>query len=313
MQPTSHAFKDNAHQALGNATLQKAMGMMRSGFPEQAPVRQNVPDRVIRIPPQCCLRPGDYSGPFTISFPLVPHPAIPPVPLQIPSRSACYDRPEATLSHDQCPPLRGRIHGAPASLFADRSPQRLGFDPRRDAHCFAKRESGSSTGRQPGRIPCRDEEPGKKDRTTGSQDHPDEKRPKRDGRLRYGPEEGAVIQRPPAGGIAFQVTGRRLGSRMEECSASCSRELVQNCAGDGIKKSPPNCWAVSTKPRCASTYVEGFASGRNRRRDIDRVENGAKRLMRQEKHPLRLPRQFRGPVDRLDVRLVWRRIAAVAR
>ncbi|HWI27421.1 MAG TPA: LutB/LldF family L-lactate oxidation iron-sulfur protein [Stellaceae bacterium] len=33
MQPTSHAFKDNAHQALGNANLQKALALMRSGFP----------------------------------------------------------------------------------------------------------------------------------------------------------------------------------------------------------------------------------------------------------------------------------------
>ncbi len=33
MQPTSHAFKANAHQALGNANLQKALGLMRSGFP----------------------------------------------------------------------------------------------------------------------------------------------------------------------------------------------------------------------------------------------------------------------------------------
>jgi L-lactate dehydrogenase complex protein LldF len=33
MQPTSHAFKENAHQALANANLQKALGLMRSGFP----------------------------------------------------------------------------------------------------------------------------------------------------------------------------------------------------------------------------------------------------------------------------------------
>jgi len=33
MQPTSHAFKENAHQALGNANLQKALGLMRAGFP----------------------------------------------------------------------------------------------------------------------------------------------------------------------------------------------------------------------------------------------------------------------------------------
>ena len=33
MQPTSHAFKANAHQALGDANLQKALGLMRSGFP----------------------------------------------------------------------------------------------------------------------------------------------------------------------------------------------------------------------------------------------------------------------------------------
>jgi L-lactate dehydrogenase complex protein LldF len=33
MQPTSRAFKANAHQALGDANLQKALGLMRSGFP----------------------------------------------------------------------------------------------------------------------------------------------------------------------------------------------------------------------------------------------------------------------------------------
>ncbi|HZB93878.1 MAG TPA: LutB/LldF family L-lactate oxidation iron-sulfur protein [Stellaceae bacterium] len=33
MQPTSHAFKDNAREALADANLQKALGMMRSGFP----------------------------------------------------------------------------------------------------------------------------------------------------------------------------------------------------------------------------------------------------------------------------------------
>ena len=33
MQPTSHSFKENAHQALGNANLQKALALMRSGFP----------------------------------------------------------------------------------------------------------------------------------------------------------------------------------------------------------------------------------------------------------------------------------------
>jgi L-lactate dehydrogenase complex protein LldF len=35
MQPTSHSFKQNAHEALGNANLQKALGMMRAGFPER--------------------------------------------------------------------------------------------------------------------------------------------------------------------------------------------------------------------------------------------------------------------------------------
>src|SRR6185437_1529998 len=35
MQPTSHAFKDNAHEALGNANLQKALSIMRRGFPEK--------------------------------------------------------------------------------------------------------------------------------------------------------------------------------------------------------------------------------------------------------------------------------------
>ena len=33
MQATSHAFKANAHRALGNPDLQRAMGMMRTGFP----------------------------------------------------------------------------------------------------------------------------------------------------------------------------------------------------------------------------------------------------------------------------------------
>jgi L-lactate dehydrogenase complex protein LldF len=33
MQPMSHAFKATAHQALGNANLQKALQLMRSGFP----------------------------------------------------------------------------------------------------------------------------------------------------------------------------------------------------------------------------------------------------------------------------------------
>ncbi len=33
MQATSHSFKANAHQALGNANLQKALHLMRSGFP----------------------------------------------------------------------------------------------------------------------------------------------------------------------------------------------------------------------------------------------------------------------------------------
>ncbi len=32
MQPTSHAFKDNAHEALANPTLQKALGIMKAGF-----------------------------------------------------------------------------------------------------------------------------------------------------------------------------------------------------------------------------------------------------------------------------------------
>jgi len=33
MQPTSHSFKENARQALGNANLQKALKLMQSGFP----------------------------------------------------------------------------------------------------------------------------------------------------------------------------------------------------------------------------------------------------------------------------------------
>ena len=35
MQPTSHAFKENAREALGNANLQKALTLMRTGFPER--------------------------------------------------------------------------------------------------------------------------------------------------------------------------------------------------------------------------------------------------------------------------------------
>ncbi len=35
MQATSRAFKENAHQALGNANLQKALKLMRGGFPER--------------------------------------------------------------------------------------------------------------------------------------------------------------------------------------------------------------------------------------------------------------------------------------
>ncbi len=35
MQPTSHDFKANAHRALGDKNLQRAMGMMRTGFPEK--------------------------------------------------------------------------------------------------------------------------------------------------------------------------------------------------------------------------------------------------------------------------------------
>ena len=35
MEPTSHNFKANAHRALGDANLQRAMTMMRTGFPEK--------------------------------------------------------------------------------------------------------------------------------------------------------------------------------------------------------------------------------------------------------------------------------------
>ena len=35
MEPTSHDFKANAHRALGDPNLQRAMGMMRTGFPEK--------------------------------------------------------------------------------------------------------------------------------------------------------------------------------------------------------------------------------------------------------------------------------------
>src|SRR3954449_12754432 len=33
MHPTSHAFPENARAELGNATLQRALGMARTGFP----------------------------------------------------------------------------------------------------------------------------------------------------------------------------------------------------------------------------------------------------------------------------------------
>ncbi len=38
MQPTSHNFKANAHRALGDPNLQRAMGMMRTGFPKNRAV-----------------------------------------------------------------------------------------------------------------------------------------------------------------------------------------------------------------------------------------------------------------------------------
>src|SRR5919106_2062847 len=44
MQPTSLAFKDNAHRALGDATLQQALGLARSGF------QQKRADAAARLP-----------------------------------------------------------------------------------------------------------------------------------------------------------------------------------------------------------------------------------------------------------------------
>jgi L-lactate dehydrogenase complex protein LldF len=45
MQATSHAFKESAHQALGNANLQKALNLMRAGFPaKRAAVIAKLPE-----------------------------------------------------------------------------------------------------------------------------------------------------------------------------------------------------------------------------------------------------------------------------
>src|ERR687891_2544149 len=44
MQPTSLAFKDNAHRALGDAALQQALGLARSGF------QQKRADAAARLP-----------------------------------------------------------------------------------------------------------------------------------------------------------------------------------------------------------------------------------------------------------------------
>ncbi|HEX6840535.1 MAG TPA: (Fe-S)-binding protein, partial [Stellaceae bacterium] len=45
MQATSHSFKQNAHQALGNANLQKALNLMRAGFPaKRAAVIAKLPE-----------------------------------------------------------------------------------------------------------------------------------------------------------------------------------------------------------------------------------------------------------------------------
>jgi len=37
MQPTSHAFPANARAELGNPTLQRALGLARTGFPARMP------------------------------------------------------------------------------------------------------------------------------------------------------------------------------------------------------------------------------------------------------------------------------------
>jgi L-lactate dehydrogenase complex protein LldF len=45
MQATSHSFKQNAHEALGNANLQKALNLMRAGFPaKRAAVIAKLPE-----------------------------------------------------------------------------------------------------------------------------------------------------------------------------------------------------------------------------------------------------------------------------
>ena len=45
MQATSHSFKESAHQALGNANLQKALNLMRAGFPaKRAAVIAKLPE-----------------------------------------------------------------------------------------------------------------------------------------------------------------------------------------------------------------------------------------------------------------------------
>src|SRR3954469_5183612 len=43
MQPTSHAFPENARAELGNETLQRALGLARTGFPLR---RQQAIDRL---------------------------------------------------------------------------------------------------------------------------------------------------------------------------------------------------------------------------------------------------------------------------
>ncbi len=46
MQPTSHAFKANAHEALDDTNLQRALGNMKTGFPAK---------RAAAIWAACCI------------------------------------------------------------------------------------------------------------------------------------------------------------------------------------------------------------------------------------------------------------------
>ena len=56
MQATSRDFKANAHRALGDSNLQRAMGMMRTGFPK------NRAQAIARLPEFDALRPRGVAA-----------------------------------------------------------------------------------------------------------------------------------------------------------------------------------------------------------------------------------------------------------